>query len=252
MDWKRDKWPWYGKLFYRLSNYLTAAVPTGVVFDNIFTKEYFEKKFNRQFYFIPYGSEVKELPSESEILKTLGLSSGDYFLFVGRFIPDKGVHLLVEAFQKVNTEKKLVLVGGAPNPDSYEKEIRKTKDNRIIFAGYVYGDDTNILMKNAFVYVQPSLIEGLSPVILTVMGLGTPLICSDIVENKFITRENATHFTSGSVDSLVEKINYSLTNIKSLTEMTRTGQKDILNRFNWDSVTYQYFALFNNKSDKIC
>jgi len=252
MDWKRDKWPWYGKLFYRLSNYLTAVVPTGVVFDNIFTKEYFEKKFKRQFYFIPYGSEVKVPPSESDILKKLGLSSGNYFLFVGRFIPDKGVHLLVKAFQKVNTEKKLVLVGGAPNPDSYEKAIRKTNDNRIIFAGYVYGDDTNILMKNAFVYVQPSLIEGLSPVILTVMGLGTPLICSDIVENKFITGENATHFKSGSVDSLAEKINYSLTHIKSLTEMARRGQEDILNRFNWDSITDQYFALFNNKSDKIC
>jgi glycosyltransferase involved in cell wall biosynthesis len=252
MDWKRDKWPWYGKLFYRLSNYLTASVPTGVVFDNIFTKEYFEKRFKRRFYFIPYGSEVKEPPSDSGILKRFGLASGEYFLFVGRFIPDKGVHLLVEAFQKVKTEKKLVLVGGAPNPDSYEKEILKTKDNRIIFAGYVYGDDTNILMNNAFVYVQPSLIEGLSPVILTVMGLGTPLICSDIVENKFITDENATHFKSGSVDSLEEKINYSLTNIKSLTEIAKVGQEDILKRFNWDSITDKYIALFNNKTDIIC
>ena len=252
MDWKRDKWPWYGKLFYRLSNYLTAAIPTGVVFDNIFTKEYFEKKFKRPFYLIPYGSEVKEPPSETGILKKLGLSYGDYFLFVGRFIPDKGVHLLVEAFQKVKTDKKLVLVGGAPNPDSYEKEVLKTKDNRIIFAGYVYGDDTNILMKNAFVYVQPSLIEGLSPVILTVMGLGTPLICSDIVENKFITGENAIHFKSGSIDSLEEKINYSLTSIRSLTEMAKIGQEDILKRFNWDSITAKYIALFNNKTDKIC
>jgi len=252
MDWKRDKWPWYGKLFYRLSNYLTAAVPTGVVFDNIFTKEYFEKKFKRQFYFIPYGSEVKEPSAESGILDRLGLSSRDYFLFVGRFIPDKGVHLLVEAFQKVNTDKKLVLVGGAPNPDSYESEIRKTTDNRVIFAGYVYGDDTNHLMKNAFVYVQPSLIEGLSPVILTVMGLGTPLICSDIIENRFITGENATHFKSGSVESLQEKIEYSLNNTGPLTAMAKTGQEDILHRFNWDSITENYIALFNNKSDKIC
>jgi glycosyltransferase involved in cell wall biosynthesis len=252
MDWKRDKWPWYGKLFYRLSNYLTAAVPTGVVFDNIFTKEYFEKKFKRQFYFIPYGSEVKEPSAESGILDRLGLSRGDYFLFVGRFIPDKGVHLLVEAFQEVNTDKKLVLVGGAPNPDSYEREIRKTIDNRIIFAGYVYGDDTNHLMKNAFVYVQPSLIEGLSPVILTVMGLGTPLICSDIVENIFITGENATHFKSGSAESLKEKINYSLNNTGPLSAMAQKGQEDILHRFNWDSITENYIALFNNKSDKRC
>lgn len=247
MDWKRDKWPWYGKLFYRFSNYLTALFPSAVVFDNIFTKEYFEKKFKRQFYFIPYGAEVKEPPAKTAILEKIGITPGDYFLFVGRFIPDKGVHLLITAFEKVETHKKLVLVGGSPNPSVYEEEIHNTIDNRIIFAGYVYGDDTNILMKNAYVYVQPSLIEGLSPVILTAMGLGTPLICSDIVENKFITRENATHFTSGDAGSLAEKINFSLNNEGRLKEMAEKGREDILTRFNWDAVTEKYLELFNSK-----
>ena len=247
MDWKRDKWPWYGKLFYWFSNYLTALFPTAVVFDNIFTKEFFEKKFKRQFYFIPYGSEVKEPPAETAILKKIGIKPGSYFLFVGRFIPDKGVHLLIKSFEKVNTDKKLVLVGGSPNPSAYEEEIHNTADSRIIFAGYVYGDDTNILMKNAYVYIQPSLIEGLSPVILTVMGLGIPLICSDIIENKFITGENATHFTSGDAVSLAEKINFSLNNEGKLKEMAEKGRENILTRFNWDAVAEKYLELFNNK-----
>lgn len=247
MDWKRDKWPWYGKLFYRFSNYLTAYFPSAVVFDNIFTKEYFEKKFRRKFYFIPYGSEVKEPPADDTILRKLGVTSGNYFLFVGRFIPDKGVHLLVKAFESVQTAMKLVLVGGSPNPGSYEQEISQTKDERVIFAGYVYGDDTNILMKNAYVYIQPSLIEGLSPVILTVMGLGTPLICSDIVENNYITGENAVHFTSGDSNSLAGKIEYSLKHPDHMKEMAENGRTDILNRFNWDAVAEKYLELFNSK-----
>jgi glycosyltransferase involved in cell wall biosynthesis len=248
MDWKRDKWPWYGKLFYKVSNYLTAHVPNGVVFDNIYTKEYFEKKFHRQYYFVPYGAEVKEPPPQSSILEKIGISSGEYFLFIGRFIPDKGVHLLIQAFENVKTEKKLVLVGGSPNQGEYEKKIRSTSDKRIIFAGFVYGDDTNFLIKNAFIYVQPSLIEGLSPVILTVMGLGTPLICSDIDENKFITRENATHFESGNIVSLTEQINYSINNIDKLKKIAKIGRDDILNRFKWDSITSQYVELFKNKT----
>lgn len=252
MDWKRDKWPWYGKLFYRFSNYLTAFFPTAVVFDNIFTKEYFEKKFKRPFYFIPYGAEVKELPGDITILKKLGVTTGNYFLFVGRFIPDKGVHLLIRAFETVSTEKKLVLVGGSPNPGIFEEELHKTSDNRIIFAGYVYGDETNILMKNAYVYVQPSLIEGLSPVILTVMGLGTPLICSDIVENKFITNENATHFTSGDIGSLAERITYSINSTERLKEMAEKGRLEILARFNWDAVALKYLELFNLKHKRKC
>jgi glycosyltransferase involved in cell wall biosynthesis len=247
MDWKRDKWPWYGKLFYKLSNYLTAFFPTAVAFDNIFTKEYFEKKFRKQFYFIPYGSEVKEPSSDSAVLDKLGIRAGKYLLFVGRFIPDKGVHLLIRAFESVKTDMKLVLVGGSPNPGSYEHEIHQTKDDRIIFAGYVYGDDTNFLMKNAYVYVQPSLIEGLSPVILTVMGLGTPLLCSDIVENTFITHGNATHFNTGDSDSLAGKIIYCLNNPGEIDRKAKLGRDDILSRFNWDSVTLQYMELFNSK-----
>ena len=247
MDWKRDKWPWYGKLFYRFSNYLTAYFPTAVVFDNIFTQEYFEKKFKREYYFIPYGSEVKEPPAVSPILDKLGISADNYILFVGRFIPDKGVHLLIRAFETVKTDMKLVLVGGSPNPGTYEHEIHQTTDNRIIFAGYVYGDDTNFLMKNAYVYVQPSLIEGLSPVILTVMGLGTPLICSDIAENKFITKENAAHFASGDSNSLAEQLIYCLENSGLIREKAEFGRKDILTRFNWDSVAEKYLELFNSK-----
>ncbi len=243
MDWKRDKWPWYGKLFYIISNYLTAYCPNAVAFDNIFTKEYFEKKFNRKYNFIPYGSEVKAPPANIDILNKLGILPGEYFLFVGRFIPDKGLHLLVPAFEALNTGKKLVLIGGSPNPNEYESTIKNSKDKRVVFPGYVYGDDTNILMKNAYAYVQPSLIEGLSPVILTVMGLGVPLICSDIIENKFICGENATTFVSGDKTDLQKQLQYVINHSDEITKKATEGAIDIKERFNWDTITDQYISL---------
>ncbi len=243
MDWKRDKWPWYGKLFYIVSNYLTAYFPNAVAFDNVFTKEYFEKKFNRKYEFVPYGSEVKPPPPDITIPNKLGISPGEYFLFVGRFIPDKGLHLLVEAFSKINTTKKLVLIGGSPNPSEYEAGIKNTPDKRILFPGYVYGDDTNILMKNAYTYVQPSLIEGLSPVILTVMGLGTPLICSDIIENRFICGENAVTFKSGNAADLAVQLDFALNNQQAIKNKAALGAVDIANRFNWDKITDKYIEL---------
>ena len=246
MDWKRDKWPWYGKLFYIISNYMTAYFPNRVIFDNIFTKEYFEKKFNKSFDFIPYGSEVNNPPENTHILEKLDLKPQDYFLFVGRFIPDKGVHLLTEAFSKIKTNKKLVLIGGSPNPSPYEQEVKTIADKRIIFPGYIYGDDTTILMKNAYCYVQPSLIEGLSPVILTVMGLGTPLICSDIKENVFITKENASHFISNDSGSLKDALEFSLDNSVFIHKKAKDGKMDVLDRFNWDKITDQFIDKFKN------
>jgi len=245
MDWKRDKWPWYGKLFYLFSNFLTAHIPNETVFDNVFTKEYFEKKYKKTFSFIPYGSEVPNLKGNTEILQQLDLIPGGYFLFVGRFIPDKGLHLLIDAFQNLKTTKKLALIGGSPNPGSYEQKIRSSTDKRIIFPGYIYGEDTNILMRNAYAYIQPSLIEGLSPVILTVMGLGTPLICSNIKENLFITKENAVTFESGSSHSLEAAIEYSLKNNEEILSKAQSGKSDVSMRFNWDIITDQYIEIFN-------
>jgi glycosyltransferase involved in cell wall biosynthesis len=246
MDWKRDKWPWYGKLYYLFSNLLTAYVPNKVIFDNIFTKEYFEKKYKKSFDFIPYGCEVPEPVDNPELLERLGLERNEYFLFVGRFIPDKGLHLLVEAFGKINTTKKLVLIGGSPNPGSYEQQVKNTTDKRIVFPGYIYGEETNVLMKNAYAYIQPSLIEGLSPVILTVMGLGSPLICSDIKENIFITKDNAIVFESGNSESLAEKIALALENPELLTSNALLGKEDVSQRFNWNKIAGQYVDIFKN------
>lgn len=243
MDWKRDKWPWYGKLFYLFSNFLTAYIPNQVVFDNVFTKEYFEKKYKKSFAFIPYGSEVPEPLDDHTILKKLGLTENNYFLFVGRFIPDKGIHLLVEAFEKINTTMKLVLIGGSPNPSQYEQQIQNTKDERILFPGYIYGDDTNILMKYAYAYIQPSLIEGLSPVILTVMALETALICSDIKENLFITKENALTFESGNSNSLKAALEFSIKNQEILISNAEKGKVDVVSRFNWEKITDQYIEI---------
>lgn len=246
MDWKRDKWPWYGKLFYRFSNFLTAHIPNSVVFDNLYTKEYFENKYKKKYSFIPYGCEVPAPKNDLSILKKLGLKKDEYFLFVGRFIPDKGIHILVEAFSKINTDKKLVLIGGSPNPSKYEQQVRDVTDDRIIFPGYIYGEETNILIKNAYAYIQPSLIEGLSPVILTVMGLGTPLICSDIKENLFISKKNATSFKSGDINSLKEAIEYSLNKKDLIDARALDGKSDVLNRFNWNKITEEYIDIFRN------
>jgi glycosyltransferase involved in cell wall biosynthesis len=244
MDWKRDKWPWYGKLFYRISNYLTAYCPNGIIFDNIYTKKYFEEKFNRQYNFIPYGCEVSVPGRNNKILSILGVEAGKYFLFVGRFIPDKGVHFLINAFEKLDTDYKLVLVGGSPNPCEYENKLHRTKDTRIVFAGYIYGEDTNYLMKHAYTYIQPSLIEGLSPVILTIMWLGTPLICSDIIENKYIAGENALYFKSGSSVSLNDRMKHALSHYSEIRTKALQGKTDIKKRFNWEKVTDQFINVF--------
>lgn len=244
VDWQRDKWPWYGKAYLYLSAHITAKAPNAVIFDNIFARELFEKKFHKKFDFIPFGSEVSDTNLDDSVLKKWGLIPGEYFLFVGRFIPDKGLQYLVPAFEQTQTKKKLVLVGGSPNPSGFEAQIRATTDKRIVFPGFVYGRDVHALMKNAYAYIQPSDIEGLSPVILENMWLQTPIICSDIKENMYVVGDTALTFRKGNSEDLRQVIDYSITNPDALKKNAIKAKKRVDEQFSWDTVTDQHISLF--------
>ena len=247
VDWKRGKWSWFGKLYLYLSSFITAYVPNSVIFDNIFVREIFEKKFHKKFDFIPFGCEVSSDYNQSDIIDKMGLSPSEYFLFVGRFIPDKGLQYLIPAFEQLKTDKKLVLVGGSPNPSDFEMKIRSTKDARIIFPGFIYGSDVNALMKNAYAYIQPSDVEGLSPVILENMGLMTPVICSDIKENLYVVDDSALTFQQGDIEDLKCTLQYALSHpeILKINALRAKARADQL--FSWESVANQHIELFRTK-----
>lgn len=245
VDWKRDKWPWYGKLYLYLSSFVTAYLPTAVIFDNIFAKELFETKFGRRYDFIPFGSEVEENLSDSSILDTLQLQSGQYILFVGRFIPDKGLQYLVPAFEQVSTSKRLVLVGGSPNPSEFEQQIISLAGDRVVLPGFVYGKDVHALMKNAYCYIQPSDVEGLSPVILENMGLGTPVICSDIKENLYVVEDTALTFEQGNIADLAKVLRYALDNPDQLQANAQAAKRRAREKFSWNTVTTRHIEIFS-------
>ena len=251
VDWKREKWSWYGKLYLRLSAYISSIIPNQIIFDNVIAKGFFEKKFNKKFEFIPFGSEVAPVTEDDSVLKNYDLSSGDYYLFVGRFIPDKGLHYLIPAFLQSNTKKKLVLVGGSPNPSKYEKEIMQHAGEKVIFTGYIYGDDVTRLMLNCYCYVQPSDVEGLSPVILSVMGLGVPLIVSNIEENIYAVKDTAIMFKHSDITSLSEKINFAEENYPIMQNLSKMAKQRALTEFNWDKVTDDHIRLFENGDRKV-
>lgn len=248
-EFEREKWSWFMRKLVLANAYLAVWSCKYIAIDNIFTKELFEKKFKKKFDFISFGSEIRDV-KDTDILQKLGLEKGEYFLFVGRFIPDKGLQYLVPAFEKLATNKKLVLVGGSPNPSEFETEIRQTKDPRIQFAGFIYGDDTVTLMKNAYVYIQPSDIEGLSPVVLSVMGLGTPLICSDIKENMYLVQNDAMTFKKSDTEDLRARMEESLQNREAHLALAANAKQRILRDYSWETITDQYIELFEKSLQK--
>lgn len=247
VDWKRDKWAWYAKLYLQISACITAYFPNEVIFDNVIAKKLFEDRFKKEFAFIPFGSEIPAWPENTAILDRLNLQKGEYFLFVGRFIPDKGLHYLIPGFTDSNSNKKLVLIGGSPNPSPYEQQLMDLSNENVLFPGFVYGDEVNTLISNAFCYIQPSDVEGLSPIVLTVMGLGVPLIVSDIEENQYAVEDTARTFKKTNIASLTEEINFAETNYPEMQKLAIRAKERSLSVFNWENVADEHVRIFTER-----
>lgn len=244
MEWDREKWSPAARAYLRATRFLTARVHNQVIFDNVFAKEYFERRYRRTYALIPYGSDVTYDPANTQVLERLGLAPGEYFLFVGRFIPDKGLHYLLPAFESLDTAKKLVMVGGSVPRSEYEDELRSTTDERIIIPGYMYGSDVHALMSNCFAYIQPSDIEGLSPVILESSFLGAPVICSDIVMNRYALQDDGVYFTKGDPESLHAQLARAIEEPQWIRECGRRQRRHVVANYSWDRVVEQHVEIF--------
>jgi glycosyltransferase involved in cell wall biosynthesis len=246
-EWERGKWSAIGKSYLWCSMLLSAFVYNEVIFDNIFTREFFEKRFKRKYAFIPFGADVSYDPNSERILDKLGLTPGSYFLFVGRFIPDKGLHYLVAAYSRLNTDKQLVLIGGSPHPSEYEKSLLACKDPRVRFPGYVYGSEVHALMRNCYAYVQPSDIEGLSPVILESAYVGAPVICSDIEANQYALHEHGIYFAKSNPEDLAAKLEAALKDPIWLRAQGEAQRQYVEAQFSWDRVVEEHLRVFLNE-----
>jgi glycosyltransferase involved in cell wall biosynthesis len=235
-DWERPKWGWFAKKVLKLSAWITAKLADCTITDNLVSQNLFRKLFGLSTEYIPYGAYVTEEKETDELAK-YGLEPGDYFLYVGRLIPDKGCHTLVKAFEKVRTNKKLVLVGGNPYFPEYISQLKSTRDTRIQFPGYVYGRPYQQLCGNAYAYCHPLIVDGTSPQLLQAMAFGNCVIASDLAEIGDVVGDTALRFPSGDVDKLAELIQYVADNPEIARLYRKKAAERVERLFNWQDVT---------------
>lgn len=244
LDWRRTRWPVYVRIYLRISFYLVLRLSNRIIVDNVFIQRHYLKGFGAKVDYIPYGVETKEITS-CEILEKLNLRKGKYILFVGRFIKEKGVHYLIEAFEKLETDFNLVLVGDNLFDKNWVNKLKSTEDKRIVFTGYMYGQHVDELMQHCYLYVQPSDVEGLSPVILTAMSFGKCVLAGDIPENSFLVKDHGYLFKRGNITSLVSALKMLLNSEEKVKQKGESAQEFVARNFSWDKVADQCIEIFS-------
>ena len=131
---KRKKWNRLARGWYLASEWLSKFCPTVVVTDALTIQDYYRERYGKESIFIPYGAAVGKVPT-AEVLATLGLEAGRYFLYVSRMEPENHPLEVREAFERVETGMKLALIGDAPYAHDYIRRVRDTSDARIVMPG---------------------------------------------------------------------------------------------------------------------
>ena len=110
----------------------------------------------------------------------------------------------------------------------------------------MYGQYVDELIQNCYLYIQPSDVEGLSPVILRVMGFGNCVLSSDIPENKILVENRGYLFKRGNIESLASVLKILLADEKKVKHAGKYSQEFVKNNYSWDEVTEQHIELFLN------
>ncbi len=243
LEWKRQKWNWAGKAFYKISEFLATFLPNHIVTDAVDVQRYYEKRFKKQSTFIPYGAP-EEKAATHEVLDLYGLEPGEYVLYVSRMEPENNAHRVVRAFEKVHTDKKLVMVGDAPYSHEYIANLKKTKDARIIFTGYVFGQGYRELQSNAYFYVQATEVGGTHPALVEGMGYGNCILANDVPEHHEVLGNTGVYFSRTEDDDLRAKMQMLLDNPNIVEQRRRIVTQRVRAKYSWDRVAEQYVDLF--------
>lgn len=237
----RKKWNRLGQAWYAMSERLSLVCPTEIVTDAIQIREYYEKSYGRASTMIPYGAEPEALESTA-VLPELGLEPDRYFLYVTRFEPENNPLLVRQAFEKLDTDLKLALIGDAPYAHDYIRQIRDTKDPRVVLPGAIYGRGYHELQSHCYAYVHATEVGGTHPALIEAMGRGCLVLYLDTPENAEVAGDAGIPFTHSN---LTEMMQYALwLKPAERAEWQEKAQARVRERYSWDVVTDQYESLF--------
>ena len=249
LDWQRAKWGGFATRYIKKGEKRAVKYADEIIVLSKNVQKYFKETYNRDTIFIPNGVNKPKIIKPNIISKKYNLNKDDYILYLGRIVPEKGIHYLIDAYLKINTDKKLVIAGGASDTSEYYNELKeKAKENKnIIFTGFVQGKELDELYSNAYIYCLPSDLEGMPLSLLEAMSYGNCCLTSDIDECSEVLEDKGITFKKSSVEDLKDKLETLINDEKLVNKYKKNAQKFILNKYNWDEVVKRTIELYEKK-----
>lgn len=247
LDWQRAKWKGgLGARYIHLGEKMAVRFAHEIIVLNRAAQQYFKDSYGRETRLIPNGVSRAEYAAPDRIREVFGLEKDAYLLFLGRMVPEKGIHYLIEAFRGVRTDRKLVVAGGASDSEAYIDRLKEQAggDSRIVFTGFVQKELLRELYSNAYVYVLPSDLEGMPLSLLEALSYGCCCVTSDIPECVDVTGEHGVAFQKGSAVDLRVKLQELCDDVGQVYRRREGAADYVCRRHRWDEVVDRTLELY--------
>lgn len=250
IDWQREKWKsGFGSKFIRQGEKNAVKYADEIIVLSKGVQTYFDDTYGRKTRFIPNGVTRPEVRQAEIITDKFGLMKDSYILFLGRLVPEKGIQYLIEAFKNVKTDKRLVIAGGSSDTDEFADELKELAkgDERILFTGFVQGQELEELYSNAYIYTLPSDLEGMPLSLLEAMSYGNCCLVSDIDECTEVVENKALIFKQSDVNDLKKTLQEVCERADAVETLKKQAADFICNKYNWDEIVQATLKLYRRK-----
>lgn len=245
LDWQRAKWQGgLGSKFIKAGEKNAVKYADEIIVLSKGVQEYFLKEYDRETSFIPNGINESKKREPKEITEKWGLEKDGYVLYLGRIVPEKGEHYLVEAFRGLKTNKKLVIAGGASDTDEYYEKLKAMAGKDVIFTGFVQGTLLEELYSNAYVYVLPSDLEGMPLSLLEAMSYGNCCLTSNIPECTEVVEDKAVTFKKSDVEDLRTKLEELLEKPEKVEKYKSQAAEFVCKKYDWNVTVEKTLKLY--------
>lgn len=239
---KRKKWNRAAQGWYLVSERLATICPSEIVSDAERIAEYYRTRYRAHSVFIPYGAPTGKLASH-EVVDELRLEPERYFLYVSRMEPENNALLVREAFERVETDLRLALIGDAPYASDYIRRVRDTRDPRIVMPGAIYGQGYHELQSHSFAYIHATEVGGTHPALIEAMGRGALTLYLDTEENAEVAGGAGIPFTHDTLGARLREV-LAMSEDERREWRTRAFER-VRDRYSWDAVTDAYEQLLS-------